>query len=100
MESPSQENNTLEATSLESRVEPEEAAVQETADAKRGIQWREIIRQAFEKARQTQQPTTSRRELSKDKSKSLVVLGGAALVMLLLFLGIFSSPQRAKKTVG
>jgi hypothetical protein len=97
MESPSQENNTLEATSLESRVEPEEAAVQETADAKRGIQWREIIRQAFEKARQTQQPTTSRRELSKDKSKSLVVLGGAALVMLLLFLGIFSSPQKGTK---
>jgi hypothetical protein len=100
MESPSQENKTLEATSLESRVEPEEASVQETADAKRGIQWREIIRQAFDKARQTQQPATSRRELSKDKSKSLVVLGGAALVMLLLFLGIFSSPQRAKKTVG
>jgi hypothetical protein len=100
MESPSQENNTLHTTPAESRVELEESAEPEAADGKRGIQWREIIRQAFEKARQTQQPTTSRRELSKDKSKSLVVLGGAALVMLLLFLGIFSSPQRAKKTVG
>jgi hypothetical protein len=76
MDSPSQENNTPETTSPELRLEPEEAAVQETADAKRGIQWREIIRQAFDKARQTQQPTASRRELSKDKSKSLIVLGG------------------------
>jgi hypothetical protein len=98
MDSPSQENNTLQTPSAELRVEPEEAEVQETVDAKRGIQWREIIRQAFAKARQTQQPTTSRRELSKDKSKSLIVLGGAALAMLLLFLGIFSSPQKATKS--
>lgn len=48
--------------------------MQETADPKRSIQWREIIRQACEKARQTQQSTASRRELSKDKSKSLLVL--------------------------
>ena len=98
MDNPSQENNTQETTSPELRVEQEEAAVEETADAKRGIQWREIIRQAFAKARQTQQPTASRRELSKDKSKSLIVLGGAALAMLLLFLGIFSSPQKATKS--
>jgi hypothetical protein len=98
MDSPSQENNTLETTSPELRDEPEEATVQETADAKRGIQWREIIRQAFAKARQTQQPAASRRELSKDKSKSLIVLGGAVLAILLLFLGIFSSPQKATKS--
>jgi hypothetical protein len=100
MESPSQENNTLHTTPAESRVELEEAAGPQAADGKRGIQWREIIRQAFDKARQTQQPRTTRRELSKDKSKSLVMLGGAAFAMLLLFLGIFSSPQKAKKTVG
>ena len=100
MESSSKENNTLLTTPAESRPDLEEAAEPEAADGKRGIQWREIIRQAFEKARQTQQPRSSRRELSKDKSKSLVVLGGAAVAMLLLFLGIFSSPQKAKKTVG
>ena len=100
MESPLKENNTLHTTPPESRADLEEAAVQETSDGKRGIQWREIIRQAFDKARQTQQPRTTRRELSKDKSKSLVVLGGAAVAMLLLFLGIFSSPQKAKRTVG
>ena len=100
MESPSQENNTLHTTPAESRADVEEAAEPEAADGKRGIQWREIIRQAFERARQTQQPRTTRRELSKDKNKSLVVLGGAALAMLLLFLGIFSSPQKAKRTAG
>jgi hypothetical protein len=98
MDNPSQENKTVETTSPELRVEPEEAALEETVEPKRGIQWREIIRQAFDKARQTQQPTTSRRELSKDKSKSLIVLGGAALAILLLFLGIFSSPQKATKS--
>jgi hypothetical protein len=100
MESPSKENNTLHTTPAESQADLEEAAEPEAADGKRGIQWREIIRQAFDKARQTQQPKTSRRELSKDKSKSLLVLGGAAVAMLLLFLGIFSSPQKAMKTGG
>jgi hypothetical protein len=100
MESPAKENNTLHATPTESRADLGEAAEPEAADGKRGIQWREIIRQAFDKARQTQQPRTTRRELSKDKSKSLLVLGGAAVAMLLLFLGIFSSPQKAKRTAG
>ena len=100
MESPSKENNTLHTTPAESQADLEEAAEPEAAVGKRGIQWREIIRQAFDKARQTQQPRTTRRELSKDKSKSLVVLGGAAVAMLLLFLGIFSSPQKAKRTEG
>jgi len=100
MDNPSKENDTLHGTTPESRAELEEASETTPADGKRGIQWREIIRQAFDKARQTQQPKTSRRELSKDKSKSLVVLGGAAVAMLLLFLGIFSSPQKAKRIGG
>jgi hypothetical protein len=100
MDNPSKENDTLHTTPAESRADLEDAAEPAPADGKRGIQWREIIRQAFDKARQTQQPKTSRRELSKDKSKSLVVLGGAAVAMFLLFLGIFSSPQKAKRTGG
>ena len=56
--------------------------------------WREIFRQAFEKARRTQQPVTSLRELGKDKSKSLLVLAGAAVVVVVLFLGVFSSPNK------
>jgi hypothetical protein len=100
MDSPSKENDTLHGTTPESRAEPEEVSEPVPPDGKRGIQWREIIRQAFDKARQTQQPRTTRRELSKDKSKSLVVLGGASVAMFLLFLGIFSSPQKAKRTGG
>jgi hypothetical protein len=100
MESPSKENDTLHASTAESRADLGEAAEPEATDGRRGIGWREIIRQAFDKARQTQQPKTTRRELSKDKSKSLVALGGAAIVLFLLFLGIFSSPQKAKRAGG
>ena len=59
--------------------------------------WREIVRQAFNQARQDQKPVASLRELGKDKSKSLFLLIGAAVAMLLIFLGVFSSPQKAKK---
>ena len=56
--------------------------------------WREVFRQAFEKARKTQQPITGRRELGKDKSKLLLALAGAAVAVGLLFLGVFSSPNQ------
>src|SRR5437879_3474092 len=58
---------------------------------------REIFRQAFEKARRSQQPVTSRCELGKDKSKSLLLLAGLAVVVGLLFLGVFSSPAKPKR---
>ena len=60
--------------------------------------WREVFRQAFDKARREQQPT-SRRELGRDRSRSLFLLAGAAIAVLLLFLGVFSSSNR-KKTTG
>jgi Bacterial conjugation TrbI-like protein len=69
----------------------------ETGEPKRGIEWREILRQAFKKAQQAQQPVASRRELGKDRSKSLMVLVGAVVVVLLFFLAIFSSPRRVRK---
>ena len=91
------ESSELRTAEAEAPDVREEAGEPEATGAKRGIGWREILRQAFEKARQAQQPVSSRRELSKDKSKSLFVLVGAAVLMLLLFLGIFSSPQKAKR---
>jgi hypothetical protein len=60
--------------------------------------WREVFRQAFDKARREQQPT-SRRELGRDRSRSLFLLAGAAIAVLLLFLGVFSS-SNTKKTTG
>ena len=59
--------------------------------------WREIFRQAFDKARREQQPT-SRRELGRDRSRSLFLLAGAAIAVLLLFLGVFSSSNTKKTT--
>ena len=58
--------------------------------------WRQIFRQAVEKARRDQ-VTTNRRELGRDRSRSLFVLVGAAIAIVLLFLGIFSSPNADKK---
>lgn len=57
--------------------------------------WREIFRQAFDKARREQQPA-NRRELGKDRSRSLFLLAGAAIAVLLLFLGVFSSSNTKK----
>ena len=80
-ESPSTVESTLQAETQEQGVD-------------RQPRWREVFRQAFEKARCAHQPATGRRELGKDKSKSLLVLAGAAIAVGLLFLGVFSSPNQ------
>ncbi len=82
-------------------VEPaslEEARADET-DVSTRPGWREIFRQAFDKARREQQPT-SRRELGRDRSRSLFLLAGAAIAVLLLFLGVFSSSNTKRATNG
>jgi hypothetical protein len=60
--------------------------------------WREIFRQAFDTARR-ERKVTNRRELGRDRSRALFLLAGAAIAVLLLFLGVFSS-STAKKTGG
>ena len=55
--------------------------------------WREAFRTAFDKARRQQKPE-SRRELGRDKSKSLFLLMGACVAVLLLFFGVFSHPKQ------
>lgn len=47
----------------------------------------------LDKARQTQKPVASRRELSRDKSKSLFLLAGVSVALLLVFFGLFSNPK-------
>src|SRR6266853_2428902 len=73
----------------------EETATDETEVPSRPG-WRDIFRQAFDKARREQRPT-NRRELGRDRSRSLFLLAGAAIAVLLLFLGVFSSSNNAKK---
>ena len=53
----------------------------------------QTLRALLDRVRQTQKPSTSRRELSRDKSKSLFVLAGASVALILLFFGVFSSPK-------
>jgi hypothetical protein len=90
-------NDKLDPASVEIPANVVEAGEPEAPDGKPDFGWREIIRQAFVKARQSHEATSSQSELRKDKTKAMLVLGGSAVLMLLLFLGIFSSPQRAKK---
>ena len=47
----------------------------------------------LDSVRRNQNPVASRRELGRDKSKSLFVLVGASFALLLLFFGLFSSPK-------
>jgi hypothetical protein len=62
----------------------------------------ERIKTAFRQTRRTSQVAKSpaRREMGKDRTKSLVVLAGAAIGMVLMFLGVFSSPQRPQRVAS
>ena len=53
----------------------------------------QTLRALLEKARRNQQGAPSRRELSRDKSKAFLLLAGATVALLLIFLGVFSSPK-------
>ncbi|MFZ0702514.1 MAG: hypothetical protein WAN10_01230 [Candidatus Acidiferrales bacterium] len=54
--------------------------------------WRQIFREAFDKARRGHRPA-NRSGLGRDHSRSLVLLAGAVIAVLLLFLAVFSSPN-------
>lgn len=74
----------------------EEPSIDETKASSRPG-WREIFRQAFDQARREHQ-VTNRRELGRDRSRSLFLLAGAAIAVLLVFLGVFSSSNTARKS--
>ena len=90
-------NNKSPLTPVETPAASEEAVESDVLESKADPGWREIIRQAFLKARQSHEAPNSRSELRKDKTKGMLVLAGSAVLVLLFFLGFFSSPQRAKK---
>lgn len=75
----------------------EEPFIEET-NVSSHLGWREIFRQAFDKARREHQ-VTNRRELGRDRSRSLFLLAGAAVAVLLVFLGVFSSSNTARKSM-
>ena len=84
------------ATKAAESAAVEEPLVEEAEVAARPG-WREVFRQAFDRARKEHR-VTNRRELGRDRSRSLFLLAGAAIAVLLLFLGVFSSSNTARKT--
>jgi hypothetical protein len=62
--------------------------------------WRETLRMALDRARKRQKPRESRQELGRDRTKALVVLAAVTVVLLLLFFGLFSSPNKPAHLPG
>lgn len=58
------------------------------------------FRALLDRARRSQKPVASRRELGRDKSKSLFVLVGVSVALLLVFFGVFSSPTNRSPLPG
>ena len=74
----------------ETEIANEESAPEETGKGN----WREAFRAAFDRARRQQKPAESRQELGRDKSKSLFLLVGVCVALLLLFFLVFSHPKK------
>jgi type IV secretory pathway VirB10-like protein len=72
---------------------------EEEPDGARGS-WREAFRVALDRARKQQKPRESRQELGRDRTKALLVLIAVAVVLLLLFFGLFSSPNKPAHLPG
>src|SRR5271165_2720182 len=77
-------------TTPEAEIATEEPAPEEPGKGT----WREDFRAAFDRTRRQQKPAESRQELGRDKSKSLLLLIGVCVALLLLFLGFFSHPKQ------
>jgi hypothetical protein len=77
-------------------AEEKSKEIEERVNAARP-QWLQVFRQAFEKARREQGEIPSRRELGRDRTRTLFLLVGAAIAVLVLFLVVFSSPESAHK---
>jgi hypothetical protein len=91
MEREEQETRKASATDVSnSDQSPEADAKPEEAAAPGAFQ---TFRDLLERVRRSQQPVSSRRELSRDKSKSLFLLAGASVALLLIFFGVFSRPK-------
>ena len=81
---------------LDGGVREDSKEIEEKENAARP-QWLDVFRQAFDKARREQGQAPSRRELGRDRSRTLVLLVGAAIAVLVLFMVVFSSPDSAHK---
>lgn len=78
---------------------PVEEPANEELESEHPRLW-EIFRQALDKARREKQPAATQQQKGRDRSKSLFLLVGAAVAVLLLFLGVFSSPNASKNSAS
>ena len=69
----------------------------EESEVRKQRGWWEIFCQAFDRARREQR-SMSKSDKGRDRSRSLFLLAGGAIVVMLLFLVVFSSPNGSKKT--
>jgi hypothetical protein len=76
------------------------APPEEEVSASRTSVLRELFRNALRKARREHIERRSRKELSRDKSKSMLFLVGLAVVLLLVFLGVASAPRKVSLPSG
>jgi hypothetical protein len=60
----------------------------------------QTIRTLLDKVRRNQSSVPNRQELSRDKSKSFLLLCGATVALVLIFLGVFSSPKTRARLPG
>ena len=60
----------------------------------RKANWREVFQTRFRQVRRQRRPAGGRQELGRDKSKAFFLLIGAAVALLLLVFGIFSTPLK------
>jgi len=81
---------TTAVTSPEEDDSREKAATTEEPASPGAFQ---TLRTLLEKTHRNQEGDPSRRELSRDKGKSFLLLAGATIALLLIFLGVFSSPK-------
>jgi hypothetical protein len=62
--------------------------------------WWAIFRETLDKVRTEGKPAATRRELGRDRSKSLIFVAAGAVLLLLLFFGVFSSPNKTNGVGG
>lgn len=91
-----EENKKLPNATAEAEIVEEPAGEEQDAAARPRL--REIFLRALEKARRERPPGIKQQEKRRDRSKSLFLLAAAAIAVLLLFLGVFSSPNNSKKS--
>jgi hypothetical protein len=83
----------------QAQADPRTRTLAEEASDIRVPRWREILRQAMNQARKDQ-PVTSRRELGRDRTWTLLILVAAIVAILLFFFSVFSRPSKSSNHTG